>query len=156
MDFTPLSIDTSPIIQMTYNQIENDFGFSKMLSKHVFAAETDYAIKIIAKSDKHLSNEISVSNQLIALFKHTQIFQYTYGYVLCTELPPNVTPIDQDFGYIYLFSELIDQTFDKLPDEPKNKRRLLFRNSYWNLFCAKTAQIHTMGHPHWQSHVQRT
>jgi hypothetical protein len=103
MEFTPLSVDPTPIIQMTFDQIENEFGFSKMLSKHVFAAETDYAIKIIAKSDKHLSNEISVSNQLIALFKHTQIFQYTTGYVLSMELPPNVTPFDPDYGYVYLF-----------------------------------------------------
>jgi hypothetical protein len=74
-----------------------------------FAAETDYAIKIIAKSDKHLLNEISVCNQVIALFKHTQIFQFTYGYILCTDLPPNVLPFDQDFGYIYLVSELTDR-----------------------------------------------
>jgi hypothetical protein len=42
-----------------------------MLSKHVFATGSDYALKIIAKSDKHLLNEIAVCNQLIALFKHT-------------------------------------------------------------------------------------
>ncbi len=59
MDFTSLSVDPSPIIQMTFDQIENEFV------KRVFAAETDYAVKIIAKSDKHLSNGVSVCNQLI-------------------------------------------------------------------------------------------
>jgi hypothetical protein len=147
MDFTPLSIDPVPIVHMTFDQIANDFGFSKMLSKHVFAAENDYAVKIIAKSDKHLSNEIAVCNQLIALFKHTQIFQYTYGYILCMDLPSDVAPFDQDFGYIYLFSELIDQPFDKLPDEDKTNEDFYFEILIGLYYARKLLKF-----THWDIH----
>jgi hypothetical protein len=98
--------------------------------------------------DKHLPNEISVSNQLIALFKHTQIFQFTYGYILCTELPPNITPFDQDFGYIYLVSELIDQTFDALPDEPKTNEDFYFEILIGIYFARKLLKF-----THWDIHT---
>jgi hypothetical protein len=42
----------------------------------------------------------------------SQIFNI-YGYIICMELPLNVLPFDQDFGYQHLFSELIDQNITK-------------------------------------------
>lgn len=135
--FSPLSIDPALIKLMTWNEIQETF-FDKDESTQddssVLLSE-DHAVKIIQNHDPQLSNELSVSAKLNELSREnlTNVFNFTSGYILSTELPPHIQMKPLSFyvseqrnyvdipahHYVYVFSQKILHAFETLPDEPK-------------------------------------
>ena len=118
LPFTPLSIDPTSIVLMSWDELRDTFDYKEDKGTLIMA---DYSVKVFAGDDPQLANEVSVSNKLKTLTDthQTLVFNYAYGYVLSTELPPHYTRLSNAIHYVYLFSQRINHQFCELPDEAK-------------------------------------
>ena len=151
---TPLSIDPARIILFPWIEIDKRFEFIKVLSDNVFAT-LDFAVKVIPSTDRTLSNELAVSKKLNLLSEEntTQVFSYSYGYVLSMDFPSqlrNRQKSQEDGHYIYLFMEPIEFEFADLPDEPK-----INEDFYFEVLIALYYARKRFKFTHWDIHAKQ-
>ncbi len=136
-----LTETTVPSSSGSVEDADDDGEVNMGPTKSVVFAARDYAVKVMQDHDPDMLNELAVGNKLNDLSKKnlTQVFNYVSGYVLSTELPPGIQlePIsvyEANMGYsdyeahhyVYIFSELVKNPFDMLPDEPKANEDFYF------------------------------
>ena len=169
--FTPLTMDPTDMVIMSWAEIDHTYPFQKMVSTRVFKTgkkrdddgsstqhleDTEYAVKIIPRNDPNLSSEVAISNALNEFgYNHiTPVFATTYGYILSKDLPPNAKRLARDtqhaYGlqhFVYLFMEPITFTFAELPDEPKVNEDFYFEVLIGLFYARKLLQF-----THWDIH----
>jgi hypothetical protein len=83
---TPLSVDPSSIVVMSWPEIAVTFRPLRSLADNVFLTE-DYAAKILHSSDPQLQNELRVMAELNKVVGPTLIFGHAYGTILSPDAP---------------------------------------------------------------------
>jgi hypothetical protein len=83
---TPLSVDPSSIVVMSWPQIAATFRPLRSLADNVFLTE-DYAVKVLHSSDPQLQNELRVMAKLNKVVGPTLIFGHAYGTILSPDAP---------------------------------------------------------------------
>ena len=152
--FTSLSIDPARIILLPWIEIDDQFEFVRALSENVFAAQ-EFAVKVIPSTDRTLFNELAVSGKLNLLSEEnaTQVFSYSYGYILSMDFPSqlkNRQKSQEDGHYIYLFMEPIEFEFADLPDEPK-----INEDFYFEVLIALYYARKRFKFTHWDIHAKQ-
>jgi hypothetical protein len=83
---TPLSVDPSSIVVMSWPEIAATFRPLRSLADNVFLTE-DYAVKVFHSSDPQLQNELRVMAKLNKVVGPTLIFGHAYGTILSPDAP---------------------------------------------------------------------
>ena len=151
---TSLSIDPARIILLPWIEIDKRFEFIRALSNNVFAT-LDFAVKVIPSSDRTLSNELAVSKKLNLLSEEnaTQVFSYSYGYILSMDFPSQLgedAESQEDRHYVYLFMQPIEFNFADLPDEPKVNEDFYFEVLIALYYARKRFKF-----THWDIHAKQ-
>ena len=86
---TPLSVNPSSIVVMSWPEIEATFQPRKVPA---FAANNvllsdDYAIKVLHSTDPHLQNELHVMGKLNDMVGRTLVFGHAYGTIFSPDSP---------------------------------------------------------------------
>ncbi len=142
---TPLSVDLSSIVVMSWPEIEATFQPREAVAANFLLSE-DYAIKVLHSTSPELKNELHIMSKLNDMTRQTLIFGHAYGTILspdalwdsryddvestATECDSNeVLSTEHIHGgghYVYLFMEPIDFNFSDLPDESKVNEDFFF------------------------------
>ena len=151
---TSLSIDSSRVVLLPWIEIDKRFEFIKVLSDNVFST-LDFAVKVIPSTDRTLSNELAVSKKLNLLSEEntTQVFSYSYGYILSMDFPSQLgedLESQEDGYYVYLFMQPIEFGFADLPDEPKVNEDFYFEVLIALYYARKRFKF-----THWDIHAKQ-
>jgi hypothetical protein len=83
---TPLSVDPSSIVVMSWPEIAATFRPLRSLADNVLLTE-DYAVKVLHSTDPQLQNELRVMTKLNKIVGPTLIFGHAYGTILSPDAP---------------------------------------------------------------------
>jgi hypothetical protein len=83
---TPLSVDPSSIVVMSWPEIAATFLPLRSLADNVFLTE-DYAVKVFHSTSPQLQNELRVMRKLNNMVGPTLIFGHAYGTILSPDAP---------------------------------------------------------------------
>jgi hypothetical protein len=83
---TPLSVNPSSIVVMSWPEIAATFRPLRSLADNVFLTE-DYAVKVFHSTSPQLQNELRVMTKLNKVVGPTLIFGHAYGTILSPDAP---------------------------------------------------------------------
>jgi hypothetical protein len=83
---TPLSVDPSSIVVMSWPEIAATFRPLRSVADNVFLTE-DYVVKVLHSTDPQLQNELRVMRKLNKMVGPTLIFGHAYGTILSPDAP---------------------------------------------------------------------